>query len=127
MNYKEFMSTMISYYGAPTSVLHNDEVMKYLLKSFPQGEVLKKLKEKIFETHKIHYGFPDVATIKEIFEKNKGDVLSGIGVVESVNILDFLPKGTDVKSITNTIEVEETERQGRVAHINHVAKKIRRG
>lgn len=75
MEYGEFVTKLINYYGPPDCEDENDLVIEFLIKSrVPQRNLNKFYKIICEEFSKRWKKFPDVAIVKEIYEKHRKDV-----------------------------------------------------
>jgi hypothetical protein len=75
MEYGEFMTKLIKYYGPPDCEEENDLVVEFLIKHrVPQRNLNRFFKIICEEFSKRWRKFPDVAIVKEVYDKHRKEV-----------------------------------------------------
>jgi len=69
MKYNDFMLKLGSYYGNPQNVNISNAVFKWIMTEFSENLSLDCLLTNIVKKHKYNFGYPDLATIIEIYDK----------------------------------------------------------
>ena len=127
MNHKEFVQSLIKFYVKPegrkyVDTIHTDALYIYCRKHYPEV-ILKKLLEKIIESHKINFGLLDIPTVREIFINNKIEIMAGVDIQDEPEIIKFLPAGAEIDFLM-PVKIED-KREG-LSSMDKVIKRIKK-